>query len=128
MSFDVYLNAPACGHCGRESSELWSRNLTHNVNEIVDRCLVAGGATRGIARETGYRERSWGRLDGWKASDIVDIVSRALAESHKPARDAEFRSLEPTNGWGSLESVQKFLADLAAAVREHPNATVEAWG
>jgi len=127
MSFDLSLKRPACDYCGRERDSVWSRSgITHNVNSIVDLCIGSDVVARDA--RAGYAERSWGRLFGWPASEALPIVVRALDVANDTAREAEFRALEPENGWGSLEGVRDAFADLARACAEHPKAIFEAWG
>jgi hypothetical protein len=132
MSFDVYLRIDPCAACGRGEATVFDFNLTHNVNEIVERCLVAGGA--GLAKRAAgeepsyYDSRSWGRLEGWKAGEVADVISRAVAVSRDPARAAEFRGLQPPNGWGSLDGVQRCFDELLVACRDHPTATIRTSG
>lgn len=128
MSFDVWLERPACTHCGRSAGTVFEFNLTHNVNKIVDACLVAAGAPR--AKEAGayYEDWSWGRLSGWKADDAGPLLERALAEAQSSSREPEFRAMEPENGWGSLDNVRTWLLKLSIACRENPDAVIWASG
>lgn len=128
MSFDVSIVRPACKCCGRDEEDVYSFNLTHNVNEIIDRCLVAAGAP--VAKEPGhgYEARSWGRLYGWSTDDAAPILRRAYEEAKSAARAAEFGALEPDNGWGSLDSVKDSLVDFAYAASSNPGCKIEARG
>jgi len=128
MSFDVYLEYPPCATCGCDGHSGGSFNLTHNVNTIVDRCLVAGGATKAKRDEAGYAERSWGRLDGWTGAEALPIVTAAVVAAHDVARLEEFKALEPENGWGSLESVQRCLTELLEMCATHPKARIRTSG
>jgi hypothetical protein len=128
MSFDVYLEHPHCEHCGRRDADVFWFNLTHNVNCIVDACLVAGGATRAKNDEQYYVERSWGRLNGWRAGDLIDILTRAAQVANDPDRADEFRAMEPDNGWGTLDSVRRKLDELLEACRANPSAFIRASG
>lgn len=127
MSFDLSLKYPACEYCGSDGKEVWDWNITHNVNSIVDLCIGPDVLARD-KKGGGYPARSWGRLFGWPASEALLIVQRALAVANDPAREAEFRALQPSNGWGSLEGVREAFADLARACAENPKAIFEAWG
>lgn len=128
MSFDVYLEVAACEHCGRDETSEYSFNITHNVNRIVDICLVAGGATKAKRKECGYAEWSWGRLDGWTAADVLPMVRRAREEMGSPARLAEFKALEPDNGWGTLVDTKRITDEFIAALEKYPRTTVRTWG
>lgn len=127
MSFDVYLEVPRCDHCKREAESVWDFNLTHNVNEIVNACLMAAGGP--VAKDGKYyRERSWGRLQGWTGADAAPILAKALAVSEEPERQASFRAMQPSNGWGRLEDVQRVLRQFVEACQEHPAAVIRVSG
>jgi hypothetical protein len=127
MSFDVYLKLDACTHCGRGVQEVYSFNLTHNVNSIVEACLVASGAPVGDLEHC-YPDQSWGRLHGYKAGDMLPVIRRAYKVACDPAREVEFRAMEPPNMCGSLASVRLHFRRLLAACEENPTATIAAWG
>lgn len=139
MSFDVYLGKG-------------SFNITHNVNQIVDRCLVAAGAVcakpsdgwklpcspqeagamrTALAlskRETSYGDYSWGRLEGWKGRELVSVVEAAIRVADDPTRLYEFKELEPSNGWGTLDSVKECLRDLLAMCKDNSDDEVRVSG
>jgi hypothetical protein len=129
MSYDVWLIAPACDHCKRGGEEVYSFNLTHNVNGIVDACLKAWGDVRAKDDAGGsYTMRSWGALDGWRASDATPILERAVEEANDPRREREFRAMEPSNGWGKLDDVRRVLSEFLSACQQHPDASIRASG
>jgi hypothetical protein len=128
MSFDIYLKAEACEHCGHGGGYVYSANITHNVNEIVERCLVAAGAPVSKVEGSAYAERSWGRLTGWKAREALPFVDLALVVAFDPSRAQEFMALEPSNGWGSLDSVRTVMREFCEAMTKWPNAVIETWG
>lgn len=144
MSVSVYLDFPTCPACGRGGEHCpVVHGLTHNVDGIVDLCLIAGGATKG---KIGYgfldpvrngwtpselkehAGKHWYRLIGWYADDVIPILRKAVATACDPSREAEFRALQGPMGWGKLESVQQNLKSLLDACLEHPEATIDAWG
>lgn len=124
MSFDIQIrrHVAACAHCGRGAADEYygDLNLTHNVNGIVDRCLISAGAPLGERPERYYLDYSWGRLDGWRVEKALPILERAHQESLKEERQGEFRALEPANGWGTLESVREVFGRLLDAARQAP--------
>jgi len=132
MSFDVYLDSPRCNHCGSGGETVYSFNLTHNVNEIVDRCIKGYECQNGpVVAKTGdssYQDRSWGRLEGWKASDAVPVLEAALHEATDPERRKEWLSLEPSNGWGKLEVVVEVMKEFLAACKDNPGCTIRTSG
>lgn len=128
MSFDVYLDKQPCSACHRAAETVYQFNLTHNVNEIVDRCFKAAGSPVAKSNGNSYPERSWGRLDGWTAADALPILEAALVVANDREREVEFRLLEPANGWGSLVYVREVMAQFRDACREHPDTTIRTWG
>lgn len=130
MSFDIDLDKWPCEHCGRGGETVFSVNLTHNVNRIVDACLLANKqppAAR-INHSPSYDHWSWGRLYGWSAIDAVPVLATAIYAANDPEREAEFRAMEPDNGWGSLESVRRVLGQLMSACQEHPECVIKVCG
>jgi hypothetical protein len=115
MSFDVSLMADL------GNKEVYSFNLTHNVNSIVDLCLKEAGDP--VDKEGGHYF-SWGRLEGWMAQDALPYLLKALVVATNPAREAEFRAMEPSNKWGTLESVVRVLRGFIVACEEYPNAVI----
>lgn len=128
MSFDIYMDLPACSHCGRPEQTVFDANLTHNVNKIVDTCLREAGATVAKEGDSSYSNWSWGRLHGWRAGDMIEILAKAEQILEDPAREDEFRALEPSNKWGNLAVTRQVLSELLAACRQYPNATIRASG
>lgn len=128
MSFDIYLDLPACPHCNRPEQTVFDANLTHNVNKIVDICLREAGATVAKDGDSSYSDYSWGRLHGWHAGDVIEILARAEEILGDPAREGEFKALEPSNKWGNLAVTRQVLSELLAACRKYPSATISANG
>lgn len=126
MSYDISLDALACPHCGRGGSEIWTRNSTCNVSRIVDHCLADAGAMEGKdpSRPSTDLSYSWRRLHGWYAGAVIEILDNAHRIAMDPSREHEFRKMEPSNGWGSLETVREDFAALLAACKENPGAMI----
>lgn len=127
MSFDVYLQKPMCTHCNHTPEADYEFNLTHNVNSIVDECLVAGGATEGKDGNR-HASRSWSRLAGWKGGELVEILAKAQAHALDKANEERLRATEPSNKWGTLESVQYCLGNLLAQCKEFPDSVIRVSG
>lgn len=135
MSFDVYLQTTVVGSHGEPHGEtLYEFNLTHNVNEIVETCLVEAAKAMGIAppvgtdEDSGYNERSWGRLHGHKVQDVVELVATASLISINPEYEATLRASEPANRWGTLDTVRRVFAELVINMRYHLDATIRCSG
>jgi hypothetical protein len=128
MSFDIYLDLPACSHCGRSEQTVFDVNITHNVNKIVDTCLREAGATVAKEGNSSYSDWSWRRLHRWRAGDAVKVLARAEEIMGDPTREQEFKALEPSNKWGTLAVTQHVLSELLAACRRYPNATIRTSG
>ncbi len=104
MSLDLALR---CKHCG---SETWERNITYN--------LVA------MANAAGVYEAMYNPPDDSVASDFIEILKgglKALRENPK-----KFKEHNPSNGWGSYESLVKFVEAYLEAALENPSAEVNA--
>lgn len=126
MSYNIYVERPACAHCGRGPDDVVSVNITRNVSRIADACLVKGGATAGKVRAD--ETFSWWRLDGWSAAEALPIISAAHSESHNPERDKDFAAWEPSNGWGSRLNVCEALDQLETACKDNPGAVIRVSG
>lgn len=116
MSFDVYVSRPACSHCGRGEETAWEFNLTHNLNSIVESCLVRGAAmlqvplvTGGSEPRSAYADRSWGRLHRHTVGEVKELLRAARKVAFSAEYEAEYLALEPENKWGTLGSVREML-------------------
>lgn len=107
-----------------------SRNLTHNVNRIVDACLKKAGVTPQIEgrADVGHYEKeggySWACCAGRTAAELRPVFEVALAEAFSKEREPDFLKLQPDNGWGTLESVREALKWAAEAAREAPDGAI----
>jgi len=133
MSWDISIGNPPCPTCGHApplDGDTYSINVTRNVSEIVDRCLIAAGApaSKAPADRSHARDYTWGRLNGWACLDAVPVLEKALAEARRPDRIAEFSALEPANGWGNLDSVCTAFQRLLYQCRDNPNAVISCYG
>lgn len=126
MSFDLHLSSPTCPCCGRfDEHQDW--NITHNVNDIVDLALKAAGSP--IAKvDSGYAERSWGRLNGWKAKDLIPVLEDAYRYLLDLGNAGLLRFLEPPNGWGTLDNVKEVMGSILVACRRNPQGIFSANG
>ena len=122
MSLDVYLYGPAeerncmCSRCGNEHKasereELFSANITHNLNTMAGKA----GIYRAVWRP--------GEIGITTAAQLIEPLTSgiALLESD-PER---FRQFDPSNGWGSYDCFLPWLRNYLRACKTHPDATVE---
>lgn len=130
MSFDTWMVKDACTHCGAPATSVYEFNLTHNVNKIVDACLLVSGdpAPNGKDPDAHYRDWSWGRFEGWTGEEAAPYLARAIEESKDPKRVNVFRFWEPDNGWGRLEDVQRVLQEFREACIKYPTAKIRVSG
>ena len=116
MSFDLYLYFEPCTKCGRARETIWVGNVTHNVNPMVEEVFKGAGHDGIVAAQSdsGYAERSWGRLHGHVASDVR--VALGDMQAWFEANKKQLVPLNPENGWGSTDCVRRVLGDLIAAI------------
>jgi hypothetical protein len=91
---------------GPEPVELWSMNMTHNVNPMWRRLF---GVSIGTF------------LDGSVATTYLYGLRCAL--DYMEANMPEFEALNPPNGWGSAAGTLDFLRGVYLAAQNHPKAT-----
>lgn len=128
MSFDIYVRKNQCSHCGRHDGTD-GHNVTHNLNEIVERCLVKSGCTLEGLCGSGYKARSWGRFNGHPVKVVLPALVAAREQLLAIENRKEWLDLEPENGWGTWQGLcqvfQDVLIDLETA---QPDDTVETSG
>lgn len=104
MSLDVYLTAV-------RPTEVYSRNITHNLNKM--------------AEEAGIYYHLWrpDEIEITKAASLVmpltEGLQRLLADPER------FKALNPENGWGSYEGLVDFVRAYRDACEANPDANVE---
>lgn len=64
-------------------------------------------------------------FEGKNAGAMVPVLDAAIGRMQ--ANPDEYRTLNPSNGWGSYEGCLEFLQELRAEFSAHPNATVRVW-
>lgn len=115
MSLDVYLSMPVvCPHCGgtisTDSIGVYDGNITHNLAPM--------------AAKAGVYDAMW-RPDehGLKlAGQLIEPLKAGLEALR--ANPAEFRELNPANGWGDYDGLVRFVTNYLAACEANPHATV----
>ena len=121
MSLDIYLSNGTtehdcvCNRCGDvhkrvEANEVYSANITHNLNSM--------------AAEAGLYEYLWRPdvMDIVKASELIEPLSAGLKllKSDPP----RFEKHNAKNGWGRYEHFVPFVEKYLMACIENPDALV----
>jgi hypothetical protein len=103
MSWDVWLEMDTGGPIKTEVSE--SFNYTHNCN-----CML---------RDVGIE---WSEMRNMKGKDVVFMLDIAI---EKLKSDPEkYRKMNPSNGWGSYDSLLSVLERIVEDFSMHPKATL----
>lgn len=117
MSLDVSLYGKEedakCCHCGstyKEENELYSANITHNLNTMADKA--------------GLYELLWRPEDrGYtKAKDLIEGLKLGLTDLK--SRPEYFEQFNSKNGWGMYEHFVPFVEKYLEACVESPEATI----
>jgi len=120
MSLDVYLTFPdpdkECNHCGQKiphaTREVYEANITHNLNSMAG----AAGIYEAI----------------WRPEEIGITKAKQLIEPLRAGLEAlrcdpvKFQEFNPKNGWGSYESLVRWVDCYLDACIENPEADVRA--
>jgi len=103
MSLDVYLE-------DEDGNELYSRNITHNLNKMAD----AAGVYKVLWRpeEIGIKY----------ASQIIEPLTEGLTKL--VVNKQEFEQYNPKNGWGDYEGLVMFCADYLQACKDNSDALI----
>ena len=104
MSLDVYL-------LRTQPTRIYQANITHNLNVM--------------AKEAGAYEVLWRpeELGMTKAGELVPMLRAAL--ERLVADPERYRKYNPENGWGSYETLVRFVEGYLWACQENPDADVE---
>lgn len=96
----------------REVGEVYSRNITHNLNKM--------------AEAAGIYNHLW-RPDEIGITNASQLIAPLRDGLEKLRSDPDrFSKFNPSNGWGSYDSLVDFVADYLAACEAHPGAVVHA--
>lgn len=96
-----------------ESHELWSGNITHNLNRMAEAVGFYGPIWRPEENNIRY------------ARDLIPILETGLRELE--SSPAKYREYDSKNGWGTYDHFVLFVRDYLNACREYPDAVVSAW-
>lgn len=113
MSLDVYLRLPACECCGREESEVFSANITHNLGAMAEAAGIYGATWR--PDENGITTA---------AQLIVPLRAGIAAMKADPVRFVAFNA---SNGWGTYDDFVPWLEAYLEACEQYPKALVTVW-
>lgn len=103
MSLDITLSGPEV-----VAVEYCSMNYTHNVTPMWELA--------------GVYEELYNR-NGAKAGDIVQILKTGILNME--LNPAEFKKLNPPNGWGDYDDALRWLKIFTKHCEDHPNSTIE---
>jgi len=114
MSLDVYLEVEV--DTGGESPhvvELFSANITHNLNVMADAAGIYGALWR--PDENGIET----------AGQLIEPIAEGIRVLRSdPER---FRTYEPENKWGTYDNFVPWLEKYLEACKAHPKAKVRTW-
>ena len=107
---NLYLETPTCAHCGNCGYQLFSADITRNLEAMAS----AAGLYRSLWRpnENGY----------WRARDIIGPLNSGLEWLR--THEAEAREHDAENGWGTYEQFVPLVEQVLAACKRHPNAAI----
>jgi hypothetical protein len=130
MSYDLYLRTDPCPHCGARKS--YDGNLpepTYNLTPIFDLALTNEALPNQDTNEAAVvllgvptdRPRGLRILSGRLARETRRQIMAAVDSLFDERRESDFRSLEPPNKWGTLESARDVMKALLAAASDFPD-------
>lgn len=94
-----------------ETDEVYTANITHNLNTMADRAGVYYALWRPDEK-------------GWTHAKQLISPLEAGWEALK-AKPEAFKKLNPDNGWGTYNGLVKFVEEYLEACREWPDAEIE---
>ena len=103
-----------CVVCSAEETyEVYSRNITHNLNDM--------------AEDAGIYKHLWrpDEIDITKAAQLIKPLKEGLARLK--AEPKRFKKFNPSNGWGDYDGLVDFVKDYLAACEANPEANVSVW-
>jgi hypothetical protein len=113
------------------TEEIYSANITHNLGEMADEAGLYEALWRPYRLKEGYNvpeddyevEREFESNCVIQAKEIIPILEKGLKElvSHPE----KYKKFNPSNGWGSYESLIKFTKAYLLACIANPEAEIE---
>ena len=110
MSLDLYLEDNACPTCllGDRVAEF---NYTYNVSKMWYHVFPASPGMVSIEEMTGR--------------DSLPVLRKFLSAMNEDMET--FRSMNPSNGWGSADGFREWIRDLIKAAEKYPDAVWSSW-
>lgn len=125
-----------------ESEEVYSRNITHNLNTMAEKAglylalwrpgelldpathtKIEEQSALGNYHDTGGVNELERTLPEVKGKDLIEPLEIGLALlKSDPDR---FKAFNPANGWGNYEGLVEFVESYLEACKEYPDANVE---
>ena len=105
MSLDFGLQFE--GEDTKETCELYERNITHNVANMWGRAGIFN---------------SLYNSGGKKAKEELENLREGLKKMEDSP--AEYRKLDPENGWGDYDSALEFLREVVSYCAKYPNSII----
>ena len=105
MSYDIYVRYPKCEHCGRETDSWNVGNYTSNMS--------------GAWNQAGARLRDW---DNRPIAEVLPELEQAIKRIE--ADRGSYSKFEPDNGWGSVDTMLKFMRQVRDAFCDNPKGVV----
>ena len=101
-----------CQTWTEERENVFTANITHNLNIM--------------AMDAGIYYEVWRPEENLilQAKDLIGILKGGIAKLK--AEPERYIKLNPENGWGSYDTLLRFLEGYLTACQEYPNAFVEA--
>lgn len=111
MSLCIILYDNICTHCNRRD-DVWSLNITHNLTQMATAAKIYYTLWRPEEINIEYTNQILPQLEKG--------LARLLSDPEK------FKKYNPTNGWGSYETLVGFIEKYIKACKDFPNAKIVA--
>lgn len=129
MSYDVYVltgDDEVCGACGRRNAIEYHTigNMTSNVSPMWTKALTAAKAKlsgKDVPLMLGEIDPVMlYDLEGWSCSKAIPLLTAAIEHINDPANTETYAAMNPSNGWGNVDSARRFLGIILAKCNEVP--------
>lgn len=128
MSYDIYLEAKPCDHCGAAKPEPDLPNPTYNLTPIFDLALTGEDLPNAATGEVAVvllgaatdRPRGLRLLNGKTGTESMAMLNAALDRMADERLRDQFLELQPKNGWGDFDGARRTMNELRHAANEYP--------